>query len=285
MNNVETKGRHIECTNAEYHARDEWSRSQHVDLLESPPLFEGKHITHIYPPEKKKVWDTGTVAHTCLLEPGGVDSVVRIIPREALNANGHRKGSEWKQWKEENADFIDMKPDEFEGVRQMVVNVHAHPVAAMLLKNAIHFEYTIVWQDEETGLLLRARLDMVCRHLDGVVISEFKTTRAILARAFASDAARYRYYCQEAMYREAGEAMGWKVYGFPFICGDKSPAYQCEVRTLPGRALELGREVIHSTRRDLAHRLKTGDWHAPTWGTAQEIDLPEWTYHQDQWRI
>ena len=276
---------HVDCTNEEYHQRDEWSRSQHVDLLESPPLFEGKHITHIYAPEKKKVWDTGTVAHACLLEPDGVDGVVRIVPRDALNADGHRKGSAWKQWKAENEGFIDMKPMDFEGVRQMIANVRAHPVASLLLENAIHHEYTIIWQDEETGLPLRARLDMVCRHLDGVVIPEFKTTRAVTPRAFVSDAATWRYYCQEAMYREAAEAMGWKVYGFPFICSDKSPAHQCEVRTLPERAMELGQDELRMARRDLVHRLQTGDWHNPTWGTVQEIDLPEWAYRQDQWRI
>ncbi len=280
-----TTARHIDCTIEEYHACDEWSRSQHCDLLDSAPLFEGKHISHIYPPEKKKAWDTGTVAHACLLEPRGVDGVVRVIPREALNAQGHRRGPEWNSWKKENSGYIDMKAEEFEGVRQMVANVRTHPIASIFLDQAIHFEYSIFWEDAETGLPLRVRLDMVSRHLDGVVIPEFKTTRAVTARAFASDAATFRYYCQEAMYREAAEAMGWKVYGFPFICADKSPAHQCEVRTLPERALELGREEIQSARRELAHRLETGDWHSPTWGTVQETDLPEWAYRQDQWRI
>ncbi len=271
-----TTARHVDCTIEEYHARDELSQSQGKDLFEDPALFEGKHISHIYPPEKKRAWDTGTVAHACLMEPDGVDAVVRVIPREVLNAQGHRRGPEWNAWKEENAGYIDMKPEEFEGVRQMVANVRAHPMAGMLLKNAIHFEHTIIWQDAETGLPLRARPDMICEFAGDFVVPDFKTTRSV--KRFKWDAYDYGYHRQQAMYSEAVEALLGPVIHFPFICVDKSPAYQCEVYTLSPRALALGQEQNRQIRRDYIRRMAEDDWHSDTWGRATEVDLPERAY-------
>lgn len=276
--------RHIKCTNDEYHARPEFSRSQHTLVWEEPALFHGQEIAHIFPRPEKKAWDTGSVSHTCLLEPRNVDNVVAIIPVEDFRTkDGNVPASplgtaDYKTWKKKHPGKIHQTAKEFTAVQQMIKNVHAHEAAEMLYQHAIHFEYTIIWEDAETGLPLRARPDMICKFPAGFVVPEFKTTRSVKAWQFSRDAFDYGYHRQQAMYSEAVEALFGPVIRFPFICSDKKPAYQCEVYTLSQRALELGREENRIIRRDFLRRLEEQDWHSESWGEGREVDLPERAY-------
>ncbi len=277
---------HVDCTNEEYHKREEFSRSQHTELWESPALFHGRHISRIYPQETKKAWDVGTAAHACLLEPEGMDAVAIEIPVDTFRTKAGNPcasplaTADYTKWKEDHPGRIHLTPNEFEAVRQMIANVRAHPAASLFLKHAIHFEYTIIWKDEETGLPLRARLDMICEFAAGFVVPEFKTARSVQAREFSRDAYKLGYHRQQAMYTEAVEALFGPVILFPFICVDKKPAYQCEVFTLSPRALELGREENRAIRRDFARRIEDNDWHSESWGKVSEVDFAEWTYQQ-----
>ncbi len=277
---------HVDCTNKEHHNREEFSRSQHTEVWESPALFYGQHISRIYPREKKRPWDVGTVGHTCLLEPEGMDAVAVEIPVDTFRTKaGNPPASplattDCKKWKEDHPGRIHLTPNDFEAVRQMIANVRAHPAAALFLEHAIHFEYTIIWEDEETGLPLRARPDMICEFGGGFAVSEFKTARSVQAREFSRDAHKHGYHRQQAMYSEAVEALFGPVIHFPFICSDKKPAYQCEVYTLSPRALELGREENRMIRRDFARRLEDNDWHSESWGKVSEVDFSEWAFRQ-----
>lgn len=280
------KARHIECSMEDYHARDETSRSQIEDLLDSPPLFYGRHIARppIYPRKSSKDFDTGTVAHAALSAPRGLDTVVTEIPAEVLNGQGHRKGARWQEWAEAHAGTIHLKAEELEPIRQMVRNVYDHPEAGQLLGKVMHYEFSLVWDDAETGLPLRARPDLILRHRDGAVVADFKTTKALTPREFAADAAKYGYHRQEAWYREGVELFGLPVVGFVFITVDKSPAHECRVYDLPPSALQLGREENQANRRDLARRLDTNDWTDPYGKEILTVDLPEWAY-KDPWRM
>lgn len=274
--------RHIKCTIEEYHALPEFGRSQHTMVFESPELFEGTYISHIYPHEWKAAWDTGTVAHACFLEPGNIDNVVRIIPADVLNNQGHRKGANWLAWKAGNAGYIYQTAKEFAAIERMIAAVHEHEDAQMLFDHAIHFEHTIIWEDQETGLPLRARPDMICEFPAGLVVSDFKTTRSVKERQFCFDAGDYGYHRQQAMYSEAVETLfGRPVIKFPFICVDKKPPYSCEVFTLSQRDLKLGQRQNQEIRRDFQRRLETNDWHSEGWGRCKQVYLPERAHKEE----
>lgn len=283
------KARHIECTNAEYHARrDEWCRSQVENMLPpegSPPLFHGRHISGIYPRKRSKPLDGGTVTHALLSSPGAQHDVVAIIPPEALNEQGHRKGQAWKAYRAEHEGLILMTEEEFEPVKRMVRNVYDHPQAWRLLAGAMHHEFTILHHDDDSGLDLRTRPDLIASVGGRVFVPDFKTTKAMTPREFAADAVKYGYHRQAAWYIEAVEAYGYEVArkGFPFITVDKSPAHECRVYTLPERAIELGRQENRMNRRELARRLEEDDWTDPLGKEVHEVDLPEYAY-SDPWR-
>jgi hypothetical protein len=279
-----TAARHLACTAAEYHARDEWNRSKLWMLHnDGAPLFHGTHITGEFPPKRTNPMDVGTIAHASLLDEGGPITVCRVVPPHALNRQGHRKGKNWEAFRDTwGSRRILLKPEEYEPIKRMVANVQADPVARGWLDDIEHREHTIISVDAETELRLRTRPDMICRDGDGVAIVDFKTTHATTVEAFKSHGAKLGYHFQAAWYWEAAEALGFDVRRFLFIAVDKSPAHECRVFEISERlddsweALRIGRELVRQTRRDLRRRLDADDWRSDTHGNTLSFGLPGW---------
>ena len=273
---------HIDCTLTEYHARPEWSNSQVGDLISrGAPFFHGTHVTGEMPKETKAVWDTGTVAHA-IFASEDIDKVVAVIPADVLNGQGHRKGGNWLAWKEDHAHLIDRKESEMVAIRHMVANAHAHPAVKELLDHAAHFEHSLVYKDEATGLPLRNRTDLICVYPNGrAAVVDFKTTRAVTKREFRKDAHKYGYHRQAAWYWNAAEKAGFNVKAFVFIAVDKSPAHECRVYKAPLRELELGRREVRTALDDLARRLEEDDWQCPNYGEIADMEFPEYAFQNE----
>ncbi len=272
------KARHIECTNEAYHARAEWSRSQLNDLPDDPELFAGRCITDEFPRPSSKPMEIGTVAHQCLTAPGGLDAVVTVIPPEVLASNGARLGNAWKAWRAEHAGTIHLTERELQPIRRMIRSVHVHKTASKRLAAAMHYEFTLIYTDKETGLPLRARPDLIVADGDGVIVPDFKTTAARTTRDFARECVRFRLHRQAAWYTEAVELFGYHVKSWEFITVQNAPPYACRVRPLDPLAIALGLDEIRAARRDLKRRLDADDWSDPTGDDPIPLDLPEYAY-------
>lgn len=279
---AETKARHVECSLEEYHRRPEWSHSSIETLWNDVPLFYGRHIARppLYPKPSKNVFDDGTIAHACLIAPGGLKEVVAEIPREALNADGHRKGAAWKEWSEVHAGLIQRTAQELTGIRHMIRNVYAHPRVRWLLQRIQHTEFTLIWHDVELGLDRRARPDLLAGHSHQIIVVEYKTTRAITPREFSRDAHKYGYHRQIAWYTDGVRAFGYDVGGHVFVTSDKSPAHLCRVYELPPEAIELGREQNQTLCREVVRRLDQDDWSDPLGDDVYRVDLPLYAYSE-----
>lgn len=277
------RARHIDCTLDEYHSRPEWSNSQLSVLLASPALFHGRFITKTYPRVSTQAMDVGSAAHALLSSPADRETVLEI-PADALNADGHKKGAAWKQFAAEHEGTILLKPAEFAMVQQMVSNTYDCLPAGQILRQAIHYEFTLLWKDVDSGLSLRARPDLIVGHKGRVIVPDFKTTRCLTPREFAADAAKLGYHRQAACYSDAVALFGYDVAGFVFVTVDKSPAHECRVYELPPCAIELGREENRMARRDLARRLAEDDWTDPLSREIMQVDLPKWAY-TNPWRM
>lgn len=275
---------HYECSLEEYHSETNvWSHSQTEDLIKSPPLFHGRHITGKFARKSSRDYDAGTVCHELLNKGGSLANVVRVIPADVLNADGHRRGKNWQAWSQENAGFIQMTASEIDPILCMCESVKAACPSWITSGDGYH-EYSIKWQDEDTGLWLRARPDRICcTDADEVVLVDWKTTRSYTARTFANDMAEFGYHRQAAWYSTAAEQLGWRVKAFLFVAVDKTPAHECRIFELDRRAMELGRQENAQAVHELAYRLESNNWLSADHGQILTIDLPEWKYRPNQW--
>ena len=133
----------------EYH-RDH-SRVSHSMLevfRESPRLYYRRFVTREYPSERTDAMDFGTAAHAMLLE----DRRVFVpIPRDALNADGHRKGAAWKQFAAENDGKILLTPDQQATLEAMVAELRRHRMAASLIVARNGFASSWPWMSRTPG--------------------------------------------------------------------------------------------------------------------------------------
>jgi hypothetical protein len=287
-----TKPRHIECTMADYHARAELSNSQCGDYIKHGPLyFYGMHVAKppLYARQEKAVFAFGTATHQLFSSPGSIGDVAIVIPEEKLSKARAKHGKAYKEWTEEHPGLIYLKAEEMHTARIMVRRVHEHPVASKLFSSALHHEHTLIWTDNETGLALRTRPDLASGFKGAMILSDFKTTRALSPREFARDAKKFGYHRQGAWYSEPVKLQGYEVRAFYFITSDKSPANECRVYDLDDEDYALGLEEIRRARGEIVERLGKTEalgedaWRSDLDRIAVTISLPKWD--NDDWRI
>jgi len=279
------KARHVECSIEEYHRRPEYSRSQLEVLAASPPLFYGRFLAKppLYPREASRALELGTAAHTLLSSFADRDQLVEI-PEEVLSANGARLGKAWDQFATEHAGKILLKAAEMATCRAMIRHVYDHPIGRRIVAEALHYEYSVVWTDAETGLDLRCRPDILWAGRPPVLV-DFKTTRATDRDAWRRECVRYGYHRQIAWYLDGLNAFQIQACRGLFLAVDKSPAYEVRVFELPEDAIALGRQQNRENLRDLARRLDEDDWTSVDGREILLVDLPTWAYPDIQLKL
>jgi len=161
----------------------------------------------------------------------------------------------------------------------MAAVIRAHPTARLLLHaEQVWREQSFFWQDEDTGVWLRARLDAAKVH-DQIICSDFKSAASADPGEFARAAHRYFYDMQDAWYRDAIlYTLGVPDAAFVFVVQEKDPPYLCAVYELSMRDVLEGRERNRRARRVFARCQQSGVWpgyQAPD-EVVTKISLPRW---------
>lgn len=162
--------------------------------------------------------------------------------------------------------------DQFKTATEMAASVKRHPTAKKLLAKGTA-EVTVLWEDAETGLQCKAKIDWVS-HLNYLV--DLKSTDDARLEEFNRSMTKYGYHRQNAMYVDGYEAVtGSKAKQFIFIVCEKKPPYAVSVFILDPHGVETGREEV----RELLHvykECKEND-HWPAYSEQVEtISLPTW---------
>ena len=116
-------------------------------------------------------------------------------------------------------------------------------------------ELAIVWDDEETGIRCKAKIDYANR--DGCILCDLKSTEVAAEHAFRRSVEKYGYYQQAAFYSDGWQALTGDLCSFLFIAAEKSPPHCCcsyepdENTLLAGRhsyraALKLWKKCVDS---------------------------------------
>jgi len=250
-----------------------------------PAYYHGRYVTGEYADERTKAKDAGSIAHEALLCPQGLNGVLAVIPTSALNEQGHRKGAAWKKWAAEHEGRYHMKQEEAQPILAMVNAVRRHKTAAHMLDNRLATEYTIYWIDEETGLRLKCRPDLISSCPGGVALADFKVTHHGTLAGFMNQAVDLGYHRQAAFYWKGAEAMGLKVVVFVFIVVHAAPAYEVLTPFLEEPDYELGEEQNRLTLRDLAQHYQSDVWTPPGYGELLRVGLPQRAYKEDPWAL
>lgn len=257
-------------TDKEYFDHPAWNHSAVKLLPNEPELFYGRHIAKVWPFEPTAEMDLGTILHGAVL----LGEPLPIIPASALNGDGHRKGAQWKEWKDSHPGPA-LTEKEAEPLAAMLASVRGNAYAVKLL-DAMGRTEEALFSTDATGLPLKGKVDKIAQFGVDSVLVDLKTTKDPSPDGFAKACATFAYHRQAAWYLDLAERNDIDAEAFLFIAVRNVAPYECVVYECSGEMIEQGRNENRAALDDLWRRLETNDWHSASHGKVNILDLPKW---------
>lgn len=228
----------------------------------------------------------GTAVHTALLEPDAFLQRYALAPKCDRRTKAGK--SDWEAFQAAHPRAEPLDEDDWNRVMAIRDSVLRHPVARGLLAESQGIsEATIVWRDEETGVLCKVRPDRISNYaLTNELTNEVRGSCAIDLKTTHDDAsprewertvARYSYHSQAAMYLEGANAISPRPRAWVWIVVETAPPYAVAVYEIEQAALVQGQEEFRAALDKYAQCQRTGVW--PAYDQSVQIaGLPSWAY-------
>jgi len=209
----------------------------------------------------------GSAIHCSILEPD------RFPLQYAVWTGGRRVGSKYELFIDSNVGRDILKENEYETCLAARDAAYKHPIAGELLRRGEQAdrEASVVWRDNETGLLCKGRLDLLLPDL----IVELKTTRMHVAddRALTWVASTLGYHIKLAAYQDAVSHLIDEVLPVKLIFVEQIAPHDVRVLNVPAAVLAQGWDEWQRLLGLIAVCERTGIWPGCDSG---ESDLIVW---------
>jgi len=243
-------------TNEEYHEDiSHVSSSMLKSLLDSPRIFEGKHITGTIKESQAKHFVIGRAVHCLALEPQFFNQQFAIAP---CNDRRLKPFKSWAATQEAEKQLL--TKDEGAHVIAAVKSLGSHPTFGSCMASGGVVEQSHRWVDEDAGgVPCRFRPDKLC--LNTRIVLDLKTVETCSAYRFQKNAADFWYDVQAAHY-EAGavECYGDVAWYVLFAVVEVKPPYRMRIFKLSDDDLEAGRVWRDHAMQEYARRTLEDDW-------------------------
>ncbi len=232
------------------------------------------------PVETTEAMEIGTALHALVLEgQEKFDSLVVVDPEMPKRKDIEKEA--WIAWKEEFAiGKTILKQEKIDNIKRMSDAIWSHPAAMELLGDGVS-EQSLVWRDEETGILLKSRPDWLPARIKGI-IPDLKTTSDASKQGFSRSVADFGYDRQAAMYLTGintvipFEQRGCHYDTFIFIVVEKTPPYRTEVYVLDQGYLDRGFREFRRLLEEEQTCRRLGKWPHYKDGGVQDLIKPNY---------
>lgn len=249
---------------AEYHAHPtSLSVSGAKVLLQNPAKFAYQRENPAPPTEAMNL---GSAAHKLVL---GVGADIEVIDAESYRTKDARIARDNAR----AADRLPLLPSEYDTVQAMATALKSSPAGELFTDGEPEVS---LFSLDQTGTLLRGRVDWLPNGSGSLVVPDFKTTTDASPEAFAKSVMNFSYHMQAAWYTDLIRDLGIaESVTFLFVAQEKTPPYEVGVYELDSEALRIGR-LQNRTAIDMFNECEAwGEW--PGYGDGvQMLSLPTW---------
>lgn len=237
-----------------------------------PPGCPAKYKAELAEARTSSTFDLGTAAHRLIL---GVGRQIVVVDAE----NWRTKAAQEQQKEAREAGHVPVLTADWERVNAMADALRAHPLASAALDPARGGkpEQTLIAQDPDSGVWLRARLDWMPDPHSAIrpVIFDYKTTKSAYPASFARSMYDFGYHIQAAFYADLYLALTGVDAPFLFIGQEKEPPYLVSVCQPDAEAMRAGRQKVREAIDIYAACSAVDEW--PGYPDAiHTISLPPW---------
>lgn len=305
-----------------YHASGLVSRGKLHLLRESPQEFHARVVARSLPEvEPTKALRVGRLVHVAVLQPDRWEREFCLpppadiaepeppkpVPAEGTSPNtkAHRENlARWRDemaaWSAKNeaavAEYLRgrevVRPDEWTTVIGCATAIAEHrppdpraASASWLLSDVDFTERSLRWQDEDTGLWCRIRVDAFSSDIEEDRCADLKSFgRAPTVDAFRREILAHWYHGQAAFYTDGCRAVTRRAPVFPLVVVHKEPPHEVAIYELGREELELGRRQYKAALEELVWRTERDEWLAEWSAKPHVIRFDQWTFRNaDEW--
>lgn len=254
----------------EYFALDRVSNSTLGYLKKSPAHMLHRLSTKSEPTPNMVL---GSLTHCLILEPAQFDVMFAVAPE--LNKRTKVGKATWDAFTLEceklNKQVVTI--EQHEQALAMANSVVKHDAAAKLLELLSEAELTALWNDKETGLECKARLDGLTTN---EIIVDVKTTQDASPTEFARSIVKWGYHRQAAFYSAGYEAVaGRKPVAFVFVVVESSAPYAVATYVLSEESLDIGSAEISDLMQKFKECKDTKLYNGYS-NQIETLELPAW---------
>lgn len=205
----------------------------------------------------------GRAAHHAFL--GEQDFLKHFVVRpEELNGKPwHGNRTDCKEWLAAMADsrLTVLKGEQIVKMRAIAANLARDPLVRMGALNGL-VEHSLVYQDEETGLWVKSRPDVI--PIDNAVFNDLKIVADITDSGIQKSIKSFGYGLQGAVVGMASKAvLDMPMEDFSLVLGESQRPHCVRVKTLYPDDLALGEKQARAGLRLFARCLERDRWPGP----------------------
>jgi hypothetical protein len=172
-------------------------------------------------------------------------------------------------WNASNVDKKRISAEDYAVLVAMRDSLQANAEAWDLITGA-KYEQSYFWEDQDTGLMCKARPDI----LHGSMVVDLKTTKDASPRAFQSAMCNFGYHIQAAMILDAVRAVDKReIVTFINIAVEKEYPNSVGIYIIDPAAIEAGREKYKRILKEMKQARETNVWNDYE---SQIVGLPAW---------
>jgi hypothetical protein len=195
------------------------------------------------PPDGSDAMALGSATHCAVLEPEKFQRDYVVVPEDAPQKRSRVDKIWWAEYERANSDRTIITQKEHDLVVKMQQAVYTNPLATELLtaRGALK-EVGVRWDDPDTGIACKARVDLVSRCAKfGSVVVDFKTIIDAARWAFSGFIAKYTWADQLQWYCDGLSVVSPYTRTPMFIVVEKEPPYCAVVYDLELTSQEQAR--------------------------------------------
>ena len=167
---------------------------------------------------------------------------------------------------------VPLKPADWDTVHAMAEALYSHPLAPPLFAVGAP-ERSMVWRDEATGVLCRAKADWL--RPDGIV--DYKTCDKADGASLRRAIWNFGYYIQARFYLRGFAAnLPGQLPFFTFVAQEKEPPYLVNIVQLSDDYLEIADRRIDEALALYARCVEADDWPGYPCDDIPAIEPPTW---------
>jgi exodeoxyribonuclease VIII len=234
----------------------------------------------LWEPESTKYQDLGHAVHQALLEPQLFDELYVVAPKVDKRFKAGKAA--WAEFEKQAAGRTIVTKPEMVMMRGLLSSIAGHVTAREALYGVGVSELSIVWEDPETGVLCKARIDRLCEIGGWPFVVDVKTShKPASTHAWEMSVEKYVTHEQAAHYLRGLSVLspleGDAVRKFAWLVCETERPYCVRMFEADDAALSIGNDEVSKHLRIYSECSKAGVW--PGWGEGMDVaGLPAWAY-------